>query len=926
MTFLPLRDTIGLPNAIKIYWDTLDVPIRRSLVKQLFSNKELIDKRTKIHAYDDLLAKKLNFRQKSISEKPLDWRIDRVVLLSESQILIMHDICRRYLTIMHATMFSEIQIIANGDQPEPVQGKYPLEWYLRVVDYLATQALPPLACMFMFAMFADCEGRDQAFADERYEAIWQAHLTWYRDRSAIPESVRSIPEILIPVIPDPVINVPVAPPQDLVRTSPLRPVVAPAPAKPLPPRPVMPPTPPALVTVPASFGALQYLINRAIEDCCAHIKGALSHESMREALQELLRLNSNSVPYFYHIGYYQGLSTTKFTIEKQQTQIGQAWAFFGFVMGSHRDNGDAVAGVIERNAPLWQLLLKNIPPADLQVLYTLLPALIAYRAYDDIADIMAHSSVPYLTHAEHPDSVAMVIYQVAADLVRNGTQLPQADRILQLLITQLDDAGQRGNLYGRCLRKRGQYFRRKKQFHQASELFQQAIAMPEFSEIAQTHADIGMALANFPGLDALLPSDNHDFKVIIPAIRGQRDHFERGVQSGVGDDTNAQFVLGLLAFGDGDYLMALDSFRMAQIGMERQLSAYKVRDLYDWLLFLKIRTWSQQIQLSEISLFRDELEVVFRSQIFFPLKHWLNIFRDVNKVHPETGRVIMIHLFNYRDVDIYDLCSIAEVFEQPNEIWRRYFFGSTKYNSLSRAEKYDHLTNAWQIVLANQHGDAADFVLELFEMHSTSYSDYAPLVNQLFIEYSDDILRLWDETDVLYLRAQLLFMSGQSEEAISLLVQLLNIFLGRQEIPQAQAIYAWLEQLHYSAISQYTQIVQGPGARTRRATEPCRVLYVGGNETQQSFKDEIVVKLANTHPHIHVEWELIGWRSNWGDEAARIERRIPTVDLVILSPYVRTLFGRQIRKAATNWRASTGKGQGKIYSDIVSAVESFQLR
>ncbi|MCX6016410.1 MAG: hypothetical protein NT020_12625, partial [Chloroflexales bacterium] len=72
MTFLPLRDTIGLPSAIKIYWDTLDGQIRRSLVRQLFAQKELIDKRTKIHAYDDLLAKKLNFRQKSISEKSLD--------------------------------------------------------------------------------------------------------------------------------------------------------------------------------------------------------------------------------------------------------------------------------------------------------------------------------------------------------------------------------------------------------------------------------------------------------------------------------------------------------------------------------------------------------------------------------------------------------------------------------------------------------------------------------------------------------------------------------------------------------------------------------------------------------------------------------------------------------------------------------------
>ena len=916
MAFLPLRDTIGLPNAIKIYWDTLDVPIRRILVKQLYANKELIDKRTKIHAYDDLLAKKLNFRQKSISEKPLDWRIDRVVLLSESQTLIMHDICRRYLTIMQATMFSEIQIIANGDQPEPAQGKYPLEWYLRVVDYLTTHAIPPLACMFMFAMFADCEGRNQAFADDSYEALWQSHLAWYRDRSILPESARSIPEILMPVTSEPPTDVSVPPKKEPVRPQAVRPVLPPAPVKVLPPRPVMPPPPPAIATVPASFGALQYLVNRAIEDCCAQIKGALSHESMREALQELLRLNSNSVPYFYHIGYFQGLSTAKFTIEKQQTQIGQAWAFFGFVMGSHRDNGDAVAGIIERNPPLWQLMLKNIPPVDLQVLYTLMPALIVHRAYDDIADIMAHSSVPYLTHAEHPDSVAMVIYQVAADLVRNGTQLPQADRILQLLITQLDEAGLRGNLYGRCLRKRGQYFRRKKQFHQASELFQQAIAMPEFSEIAQTHADIGMALANFPGLDALLPSDNHDFKVVIPAIRGQRDHFERAVQSGVGDDTNAQFVLGLIAFGEGNYLESLEYFRLAQIGMERQLNAYKVRDLYDWLLFLKIRTWSQQLQLSEIPLFRDELEVVFHSKIFFPLKHWLNIFRDVNKVHPETGRIIMIHLFNYRDVDIYDLCSIAEVFEQPYEIWRRYFFGSTKYNNLSRAEKYTRLTEAWHIVLGNHQGEAADFVLELFEMHSTSYSDYAPLVNQLFIEYLDDILRLWDETDVLYLRAQLLFMSGQSEEAISLLVQLLIIFLGRQEIPQAQAIYAWLEQLHYADIAQYTQIVQGPVTRTRHATEPCRVLYVGGNETQQSFKDEIVAKLATTHPHIHVEWELIGWRSNWGDEAARIERR----------PYVRTLFGRQIRKAATNWRASTGKGQGKIYSDIVSAVESFQLR
>lgn len=438
MTFLPLCDTIALPNAIKIYWDTLDVQIRRSLIRQLFAQKELFDKRTKIHMYDGWLAQKYNFRHKTIIEKSLEWRVEKVANLSESQPLIMHDICRHFLTKVCTATFHTIQTLGNGDQPEPAQNKYPVEWYLRVVEYLTTQVPPPLACMFMFAMFADCDGRDAAFANERYEALWQSHLAWFHERNAIPESTRTVPDILLPASPSEVTIAPVK--KDPPRAIPPRPIPPPAPAKTLPVR-VPLALPPPLVTIPSSFSALQHLVNRAIEDCCAQIKGALSNDAMRDALQELLRLNSNSLPYFYHVGYFQGLSATKFSTEKQQTQMAQAWAFLGFVMGCHRDNSDAVAGVIERNAPFWQLMLKNIPAGDVQVLYSVIPALIATRAYDTIADIMEHCPVPNLGHAEHPDSTAMVIYQVAAELVRNGTQLPQADRILQLLVAQLDLAG-----------------------------------------------------------------------------------------------------------------------------------------------------------------------------------------------------------------------------------------------------------------------------------------------------------------------------------------------------------------------------------------------------------------------------------------------------------------------------------------------------
>ncbi|MEY2845056.1 MAG: hypothetical protein RL076_602 [Chloroflexota bacterium] len=913
-----LSELMASTHAIKVFWDTLDTDVRTHMLRQLFQSRDLIDKRSKVHAYDDLLAQRLRFRIRSITEKPISWRIEKLLLQCDAQPRVIHDICRRYLTTIHAERFQHIQQMANGSDPEPTNGKYPPEWYLRIVEYLLNDVAPPLPCMLVFSMFAECEGRNEALKDERYQRLWEQHCAWAASRSANPS--QPIPDVLVVAVPEsakPVKTV-------TVRASAVKP---PPPEKVVKPvvRSVVLTPPPPLPEAPGNFTDLQFLINRAVEDSCAHIKGALSHEQMRDALAELLRLNSDTVQYYYHFGYFLGLSESKFVVEKQQSQVAQAWSFLGFILGNYRAIGEDVADVIVRNQPLWHLVLTQLNVADLHVVYRLIPALIEHKSYDEIADIMTHIPLPGIRFAEHPDSVAMQLFNVAADLVRGGTHLPQADRILQILIEQLSAEGMCGNLYGRCLRKRGQFYRRKKQFNQAGELFRAAIAVPEFSEIAQTHADIGMSMAGYAGLDAMLPSDANDFRIVTQALKFHKQHFDDAVACVGGDDTNAQFALGLLDFGNGDYQNALEHFRLAQIGMERQLSAYRVRDLYDWLLFLKIRTWSQHLELSEIPVFRDELAHVFIAQTFFPLKHWLQIFRDVSKVDAETGRKVMLHLFTYRDVDIYDLCSIEEVFRHTSEIWRRYFFGSAKYNALNRADKFAHLTQAWQIVLLSQNADATDFVLELLELFGSGYSDYAAPVHKLIIEFLEDILRMWDETDVLHLRVQLLFMMGQSDEALSLLVQLCNIYLGRQEVSQARAIYAWLVQLRYTEIAHYAQILQGQkGTQTTQAR--CRVLYIGGNETQQSFKDEIDTKLASAHPHIQVEWELIGWSSNWGDEAARIERRIPDFDLVILSPYVRTLFGRQIRKAASNWRASTGKGQGKIYADIVAAVDSFQAQ
>jgi hypothetical protein len=273
-------------------------------------------------------------------------------------------------------------------------------------------------------------------------------------------------------------------------------------------------------------------------------------------------------------------------------------------------------------------------------------------------------------------------------------------------------------------------------------------------------------------------------------------------------------------------------------------------------------------------------------------------------------------------VDIYDLCQINEVLEQPRDIWERYFFGR-RFVTLPRAEKFSALVQAWQTAIDAGNEAAIEYVLNLLEYHGETYSEHAAQIDQLVVAAYDTVLRVWGEVETLQLRIQLSFLAGRPEEAISLIEQVLNIYLGQQAFSQARATLSLLATFPQSNAAAYSALLERP--HTHQKPRPCSVLYIGGNETQQSFKDHITDKLRTTHPHIAITWELIGWRSNWDRDAERIERVIPTYDLVILSPYVRTLFGRYIRKVAEHWRPSTGKGQGKIYADIVAAVESFQL-
>jgi hypothetical protein len=101
---------------------------------------------------------------------------------------------------------------------------------------------------------------------------------------------------------------------------------------------------------------------------------------------------------------------------------------------------------------------------------------------------------------------------------------------------------------------------------------------------------------------------------------------------------------------------------------------------------------------------------------------------------------------------------------------------------------------------------------------------------------------------------------------------------------------------------------------------PVRVLFVGGNETQ----DQYLHRLATSFEDVAtVEW-FRGWGSNWSRIADRVEAHYVGADAVVLMAFVRTQLGTRLRRTSGEhglpWVACSGHGFESLRRSIAEAV------
>jgi hypothetical protein len=100
-----------------------------------------------------------------------------------------------------------------------------------------------------------------------------------------------------------------------------------------------------------------------------------------------------------------------------------------------------------------------------------------------------------------------------------------------------------------------------------------------------------------------------------------------------------------------------------------------------------------------------------------------------------------------------------------------------------------------------------------------------------------------------------------------------------------------------------------------------RVLYVGGNETQKSYRDRLKRELGDEQPALDVEFYFPGWDS-WSSHLAKLKPMINKADVVVLNPLMPTLLGRHLRatcNAKHPWFPCTGRGFAALKNSIMAA-------
>jgi hypothetical protein len=389
---------------------------------------------------------------------------------------------------------------------------------------------------------------------------------------------------------------------------------------------------------------------------------------------------------------------------------------------------------------------------------------------------------------------------------------------------------------------------------------------------------------------------------------------------------------GMAEYSQGNYSKALMYFRKAaeEIMQEgRPLTS----QAYLWIRFMRSASQLMNMDVSEAGVIVADFEAVSNSKIK-PSSWFYSDLVESAALFPDH-RVLTLVLTAIPDVDsekYFSAYQNADVLAK--DLQKRVAY--TQWLPGSKRRKRDIFDQLCQVVrwdIEAGKTDAAELAIDALEQLAEESNDFAEdLLNLLseqgivpdIIDESTQIglririlLRIKRETDALQLMFERFRKEAtssnawQREQALELVAELKTM---TDDLSQVSVVLAKLNH-EFDSTDRSNDIILKAGK--------INIIYVGGNEIQQRYEEDLRAELEVEYPNLSIDFEYPGWSSNWTAVADGIKSRLGAYDGLVLGYFVRTIFGRTIRRMCTDscpWWAAPGHGKASIKRGILAAA------
>lgn len=691
---------------------------------------------------------------------------------------------------------------------------------------------------------------------------------------------------------------------------------------------------------------LDDLLIKTILAAWAGAEHALSREELFALLDEVAYTNTERRRTNYHLGFADALFEEPWRDQlNARSDERRAWYAAGYLTGvARRASHHEVAECFDRHGDAQLLVQREWPPFK-ESADAILPALVAAQLHDTLARM-----APIITRFSRR-AIEMVGEQGRSALERRDPGMALAflqpaveslaERVRQLppdLPAALREA--LGRLH-HDLRRRLAHAYRLTGASEAARTLLESLLETESDDVIRGMIMTDLALIG-AGLRELaevhVPDDRARHAELASLFEPVEPLLYGAMPSDGAPAAHAAYVLGVVSLLRGEWLDAAAHLRAALDAFEARPLAYTGRGV---LRLARLYTATAELlAIGEEELARraaERLHDMIQAGERPPQCFLQELVGNALLVDQPIGEALVAALLD-REVLTLDTLATFIVATEHSRVALA-MCAAVHDEKRSRASRVDLAHRALPAMVRD--GDVERIETLLAEMEDGAANGVGVDDYLMLLEQERELWEpCWDLVDAKWSAIRVYLSNGRVEQARDAVRVAFFAVVGN-----AQQRHDWqgeaedlLEALRRSGGSEADVAelqrhlpAHSPPAPpvTFRPNARHTVLVVGGNEVQRRFEEELIASLRQDFGEsIRVVCHTTGMTSIWNRQLEMVERLLPTADGVVISRFIRTNFGRNLRRqlGTRPWRTCGSGGMGRVRNLVVELAGELERR